>query len=79
MIAAAARRNAAHVVAGRAEFLVAEREHLDLGARRYDTIFAVRVGLFGREPQRARELVDPWLEPGGRIVAIFDPPVRRVT
>ena len=77
MISAAALRNAAHVEAGRAEFLVAELERLDFGERRFDTIFAVRVGLFDREPQRARELVDPWLAPGGRIVAIFDPPVRR--
>jgi len=77
MISAAALRNGAHVEAGRAEFLVAELERLDLGERRFDTIFAVRVGLFHREPQRARELVDPWLAPGGRIVAIFDPPARR--
>jgi len=74
MIAAAARRNAVHVDAGRAEFLVAELERLDLGERRFEAIFAVRVGLFHREPQRARELLEPWLSPGGRIVAVFDPP-----
>jgi Methyltransferase domain len=53
MIEAAARRNAAHVEAGKAEFLVANLEHLDLGERRFDGIFAVRVGLFHREPDRA--------------------------
>ena len=51
MIAAAAKRN---VRFGDAEFLVAELEHLDLGERRFDAIFAVRVGLFHREPERAR-------------------------
>jgi len=76
MIAAAARRNAVHVEAGRAEFLVATLEDLDLGERRFDTIFAVRVGLFHREPMRARALAERWLAPGGRIVAIFDPPTR---
>ena len=76
MIAAAARRNAAHVAAGRAEFLVAELEELALGERRFDTIFAVRVGLFRREPERARSLVEPWLAPGGTVHSFFDAPRR---
>jgi ubiquinone/menaquinone biosynthesis C-methylase UbiE len=74
MIAAAARRNAAHVEAGRAEFLVMELEALDLGERRFDVAFAARVGLFHREPERARALVEPWLVPGGRVVADYDVP-----
>jgi ubiquinone/menaquinone biosynthesis C-methylase UbiE len=69
MIAAARRRNAAHVEAGTAEFLVMELEHLELGDRRFDTIFAARIGLFRREPERARGLVDPWLAPGGEVFA----------
>ena len=77
MIAAAAHRNAAFVTAGRAEFLVMELEALDLGARRFDVVFAVRVGLFHREPQRARQLVEPWFKPGGRLHAVFDPPSHR--
>jgi ubiquinone/menaquinone biosynthesis C-methylase UbiE len=77
MIAAATRRNARHVDAGRAEFLVAELEQLDLGDRRFDLVFAVRVGLFHREPDRARELAAPWLVPGGTIHAFFDAPARR--
>ncbi len=76
MIDAAARRNAAHVASGRAEFLVAQLEDLDLGTRRFDVIFAVRVGLFEREPQRARALAERWLAPGGRIVAVLDAPAR---
>ena len=77
MIAAAARRNAAAVAAGRAEFLVAELEDLGLGDRRFDLVLAVRVGLFHREPDRAHRLVEPWLAPGGTVRAYFDPPQRR--
>ena len=66
MIAAASKRNAAYVEAGRAEFLVARLEDLDLGARRFDRIFAVRVRVF--EPH----LVERWLAPGGRIVSEYD-------
>jgi ubiquinone/menaquinone biosynthesis C-methylase UbiE len=74
MIAAAAQRNAAHVEAGTAEFLVRTLENLDLGDRRFDLIFAVRVGLFHREPERAHALAERWLAPGGVVRAFFDPP-----
>jgi ubiquinone/menaquinone biosynthesis C-methylase UbiE len=74
MVEAAARRNADHVQGGRAEFLVRELENLDLGNRRFDKVFAVRVGLFHREPERARALVEPWLAPGGSVTSVFDPP-----
>jgi ubiquinone/menaquinone biosynthesis C-methylase UbiE len=74
MIQAARRRNAASVEAGKAEFLVATLEEVDLGDRRFDTIFAVRVGLFHREPERARRLVERWLAPGGTISAFYDSP-----
>ncbi len=76
MIAAAARRNTAHVDAGRAEFLVATLEEADLGERRFDVIFAVRVGLFQREPERARQLAGRWLAPNGALRAFFDEPAR---
>jgi ubiquinone/menaquinone biosynthesis C-methylase UbiE len=74
MIEAASRRNAEHVAAGRAEFLVATLEDLGLGERRFDKVFAVRVGLFHRDPERARALVAPWLAPGGQLRAFFDEP-----
>ena len=76
MIAAAERRNAEYVEDGRAEFLLGELEALDLGERRFDMVFAVRVGLFHREPARAHELAGRWLAPGGRVLAFFDPPAR---
>jgi ubiquinone/menaquinone biosynthesis C-methylase UbiE len=74
MIEAAARRNAAWVKAGKADFVVATLEDLDLGDRRFDKVFAVRVGLFHREPERARALAERWLAPGGRLLAVFDEP-----
>jgi ubiquinone/menaquinone biosynthesis C-methylase UbiE len=74
MIEAARRRNAAYVDAGKAEFLVANLEELDLGSRRFDKIFAVRVGLFHRDLNRARRLAERWLAPGGEPSAFFDPP-----
>ena len=74
MIEAAAHRNARFVEDGRAEFLVGELERLELGERRFDKVFAVRVGLFHREPERARGLAAPWLAPGGELFAFFDTP-----
>jgi len=74
MIDAARRRNAEHVAAGRAEFLVMALEALELGERRFDVIFAARVGLFHREPDRAETLARRWLAPGGRLVTEYDAP-----
>ena len=74
MIAAARRRNAQYVETGQAEFIVSTLEQLDLGERRFDKIFAVRVGLFHREPARARELAARWLAPRGSLHSFFDPP-----
>ncbi len=65
MIQAATRRNAAHVAA---------LEDLDLGDRRFDKIFAVRVGLFHRDPGQARGIVERWLVPGGEVFVFYDLP-----
>jgi ubiquinone/menaquinone biosynthesis C-methylase UbiE len=67
MIVAASGRNAAFVAAGTAEFLLGSFEELDLGDRRFDTIFAIHVGRFLREPEVAQRIVAPWLAPGGAI------------
>ncbi len=74
MIAAAARRNADHVAAGRAEFVEATLEDADLGDRRFDKVLAVRVRLFHSEPERARALAERWLAPGGTISVHYDGP-----
>jgi ubiquinone/menaquinone biosynthesis C-methylase UbiE len=72
MVAAATKRNAAFVEAGTAEFLLGSLEELDLGDRRFEKIFAVRVGLFHREPERARRLTERWLAPGGTLLTAYD-------
>ena len=72
MISAAERRNAEWVGAGKAEFLVRELEDLDLGDRRFDLVFAVRVGLLHREPERGRRLIQPYLAPGGVLRSVYD-------
>ena len=74
MIQAAMCRNAAYIEAGRAEFLVASLEDLDLGDRSFDKIFALRVGPFHRDPERACSIVERWLAPGGAVFVFFDPP-----
>ena len=76
MIAAAQRRNARFVEAGKAKFIVGDLETVDLGSRRFDVIFSVRVAVFHREPERARALVERWLAPGGRVDSFYDPPRR---
>jgi hypothetical protein len=45
-----------------------------VSGRRFDRIFAVRVGLFHREPARARALAERWLAPGGRLLSEYDAP-----
>ena len=74
MVEAAAGRNASFVEAGVAEFLQMDLEDIDLGERRFDKVFAVRVGLFHRDPARARRLTERWLAPGGVLLAVFDEP-----
>jgi cyclopropane fatty-acyl-phospholipid synthase-like methyltransferase len=71
MITAARKRNPD------AECIVGRLEDVDLGDRRFDAILAVRVGLFHREPERARALAERWLGPGGRMVAETDFPALR--
>ena len=74
MIQAAMRRNAVHIESGRAKFRVGDLEDLALGNRRFDKIFAVRVGLFRREPEHARGIAERWLAPGGAIFVFLDDP-----
>ncbi len=75
MIEAATRRNAEYVASGRAEFLIASLEDMNLGDRRFDLVFAVRVGLFHRDPGRAHVLLEPWLAPEARVLSFYDVPV----
>jgi ubiquinone/menaquinone biosynthesis C-methylase UbiE len=74
MIEAAKRRNAREIAAGQAEFILGSLEELDLGNRRFDKIFAIRVGIFLRQPDHARSTVEKWLAPEGKLFIFFDPP-----
>jgi ubiquinone/menaquinone biosynthesis C-methylase UbiE len=74
MIQAASERNRRWVDAGAAEFVEAELEDLDLGDRRFDVVFAARVGLIHREPERGRALLARWLKPDGRMHVFYDAP-----
>ena len=76
VIDAARRRNADHVAAGTLELLVGALEDVDLGERRFDKIFAARVGLFHREHDRARALASRWLVPGGELFVFYDRPTK---
>lgn len=74
MIAAATRRNQRYVDSGRAQFQVTDVLKFNPGRRRFDKIFAVRIGLFHRDPALARRLLEPWLAPRGKIVLVYDEP-----
>lgn len=76
MIAAARKRNEAHVRSGVAQFIESDFEAVDLGAARFDKVFAMRVRLFFTEPQRARALASRWLAPRGRLFVEYDEPGR---
>lgn len=74
MIAAARRRNADLVAAGRAEFVVADFESWEPGASRFDVILAIRVAIFHRDRETAVARASRWLNPSGRIVVEYDTP-----
>jgi SAM-dependent methyltransferase len=72
MIEMAARRNAAHVAAGRAAFQVAALHEADLGGQLFDTIFAIHVPVLLRgDPRCELEIIAAHLRPGGRFVQPF--------
>lgn len=74
MIAAAIRRNKEHIESGRAEFHVADVLDFDPGSGKFDKIFAVRIGLFHRDPTLATTLLGRWLAPRGRLLVVYDEP-----
>jgi SAM-dependent methyltransferase len=74
MIEMAARRNAAHLAAGRASFQVAALHEADLGAAHFDVVYAIHVPVFLRgDPRRELEIVRSHLAPGGRFALPFQP------
>lgn len=75
MVDAASKRNAAFVAQGVAAFMQGSLETIDLGERRFDKVFALRVRLFHDQPDRARALAARWLKPGGQIHVQYDEPI----
>ena len=74
MIEMAARRNAAHVAAGRAAFQVAPLHEADLGGARFDVVYAIHVPVLLRgDPRRELAIVRAHLAPGGRFALPFQP------
>lgn len=73
MVAAAARRNADHVAAGRARFVTAPLVDADLGDERFDRVLAVHVGAFGGRATPELEVVRRHLAPGGTLAVVHQP------
>ncbi len=75
MVAAAMRRNAEYLAAGRAIVQVADLRSLDLDHRRFDKVFAIRVGVFTRgDPAREFAALVQLLKPEGRLFLFHDEP-----
>lgn len=74
MVAAAAKRNAAFVSAGMAEFVEASMESYDPERTRFDKVLAMRVRLFHEQPAEARRLAESWLAPHGQLFVEYDEP-----
>ena len=74
MIAAARKRNAAHVAAGTVTLLQSSLDDADLGDARFDKVFGVHFPpLLRGEPARELGLIRDRLAPGGTLHVIFQP------
>lgn len=74
MVAATRRRNAEHVEHGRVEVLEGSLGAVDLGDRRFDTVLAVNVIAFARQPTTTLGAVRRHLLPHGRLWLCFQGP-----
>jgi ubiquinone/menaquinone biosynthesis C-methylase UbiE len=73
MIEAARRRNREHIAAGKAELILAAVDEADLGAQRFDKVFAVHVRAVWDRP-RELDIVRGWLAPGGTLYLFHQEP-----
>lgn len=83
MIDAARRRNAEHIAAGRASFVLAALHEADLGDARFDLVFGIHMPPLqrGADPSRELAVVRRHLAPGGRLAlaaAPLDPATARL-
>jgi ubiquinone/menaquinone biosynthesis C-methylase UbiE len=74
MIAMAARRNRAHVEAGRAAFVTADIEMWQPDDGAFDCAFAINVIVFADAADPGIGAVRRALAPEGRLVLVFQPP-----
>jgi SAM-dependent methyltransferase len=72
MIEMATRRNRDHIDAGRAELRTIALEDVDLGERRFDTIFAFNVAPFWLQPEAAFGAVREHLAGDGTVHLFWD-------
>ncbi len=73
MTAMARKRNAGCVEAGKAEIVTGSFPGYEFGSRRFDTIFAIHVGVFWQNPGPALAGVRGPLEKEGEFSLIFQP------
>lgn len=73
-IAAAVRRNAAHIASGRAAFLATGLARLEPPQRRFDRAFAINVNLFWLRPAAELQVLAQALKPAGALCLVFQPP-----
>ncbi|MFI6010545.1 class I SAM-dependent methyltransferase [Streptomyces sp. NPDC051243] len=77
-VAAARRRNAESVAAGRAVIRVAGLAQADFPEASFDRILAVDVNLFWvRSPDKELTALRRWLAPGGTLCLCWEPPAGR--
>ncbi|SOE03257.1 methyltransferase domain-containing protein [Blastococcus haudaquaticus] len=68
MITSAARRNHAHLAAGRAQLVEGDFASVDLGQQRFGAVVAVNVRAFWTPPAVEWDVVRRVLEPDGRVL-----------
>jgi SAM-dependent methyltransferase len=74
MIDAARERNQPHEKAGKAVFQVAALAEADLGAAKFNKIFAVNVNVFWLKPERDLAILKKLLTPSGALYLFYEPP-----
>jgi SAM-dependent methyltransferase len=74
MVAAASRRNATHIAAGKIAIIEAALATAELGGAEFDKIFAFNINVFWMDPRRELAAVRTLLKPDGALYLFFDPP-----
>jgi SAM-dependent methyltransferase len=72
MVEMAARRNRAHIAAGRAVLKTAALEQADFGDERFDKVFAFNVAPFWLQPEQALGIIRRHLAPDGAVYIFWD-------